>query len=336
MSGEPLQNRFQILSLDGGGLKGVFTAAFLAEWERTTGQRAWKSFDLIAGTSTGGIIALALGLGHAACDILEFYLENGRSIFPSEALELIGEARQAMGSRYSPGKLEQKLDDFFGDAELGDSRTRLLIPAYHADVGDIYIFKTAHDSRLRVDYLERMAVVARATGAAPTYFSPVALEPGLRLIDGGVWANNPVLLAVTEAIGVLQQPVQTVAALRVGTTWEARSSQDYPSDPGGAGFRQVGLFTDIMMRGQMLSASGGVGHLLGADRFVDINPVVPAGRYRLDRLADELAGLGRSEFRKWSSDLGEKGFLDYRGAAFEPFYRNEEDDCRGQRKTASS
>ena len=91
-----------------------------------------------------------------------------------------------------------------------------------------------------------------------------------------------------------------------------------------------------MMRGQMLSASGGVGHLLGADRFVDVNPVVPAGRYRLDRLANELAGLGRSEFRKWSSDLGDKGFLDYRGAEFEPCYRNVGDKCRGQRKTASS
>ena len=334
--GEDTQHRFQILSLDGGGLKGVFTAAFLSEWERTTGQHAWKSFDLIAGTSTGGIIALALGLGHAACDILDFYLENGRSIFPTEPLELLGEARQAKGSRYSPGKLEEKLDDFFGDATLGDSRTRMLIPAYHADVGDIYIFKTAHHPRLRVDYRERMAVVARATGAAPTYFPPVALEPGLRLIDGGVWANSPVLLAVTEAMGVLQRPARSVAALRVGTTWEARPSREYPTDPGGTGLRQVALFADIMMRGQMLSASGGVGHLLGEHRFVDVNPVVPPGRYRLDRLADDLAGLGRSEFRKWSSDLGEKEFLDNRAAGFEPCYRNEKDECRGQRKTASS
>ena len=336
MTGNCVQDRFQILSLDGGGLKGVFTAAFLAEWERTTGRRAWESFDLIAGTSTGGIIALALGLGHSARDILDFYLENGRSIFPTEPLELLGDARQAMGSRYRPGKLEEELSEYFGEAELGDSRTRLLIPAYHADVGDIYIFKTAHHPHLRVDYLERMAVVARATGAAPTYFPPLALEPGLRLIDGGVWANNPVLLGVTEAMGVLERPARSVAALRVGTTWEAKSSEDYPRDPGGTGLRQVALFTDIMMRGQMLSASGGVGHLLGSERFVDVNPVVPAGRYRLDHLAEELAGLGRSEFRKWSSDLGEKGFLDYRGAVFEPCYRNAKDEYRGQRKTAAS
>lgn len=334
--GDCVHDRFQVLSLDGGGLKGVFTAAFLGEWERTTGRRVWESFDLVAGTSTGGIIALALGLGHAAEHILDFYLDHGPSIFPAEPLELLGDVRQAMGSRYGPGKLEEKLDEYFGETKLGDSHTRLLIPAYNADAGDIYIFKTAHHPRLRVDYLERMAAVARATGAAPTYFPPFVLEPGLRLIDGGVWANNPVLLAVTEAMGVLKQPVQNVAALRVGTTWEVNSSHNYPKDPGGIGIGQIGLFTDIMMRGQMLSASGGVKHLLGSKRFVDVNPAVPAGRYRLDRLARELVGLGRSEFRKSSSELGEKGFLDHQGAVFEPYYRNLEDKYRGQSKAAAS
>ena len=314
----------------------MFTAAFLTEWERTTGRRIWESFDIIAGTSTGGIIALALGLGHRARDILKFYVENGQYIFPVEPFAMLGDFRQAVGSRYSPVALERKLGEYFGDAKLGDSRTRLLIPAYHADFGDIYIFKTAHHPRLRMDYRERMAVVARATGAAPTYLPPAIIEQGLRLIDGGVWANNPVLLAVTEAMGVLEQPPHNVAALRVGTTWEPRSSHDYPTDPGGVGLRQVGLFADIMMRGQMLSASGGVGHLLGEGRFIDVNPVVPVGRYRLDRSAEELLGLGRSEFRKMSSDLGDKGFLDYRGAPFDPFYSNAKDEGDGYKKAAAS
>ena len=133
----PAQCRFQLLSLDGGGLKGIFTAAFLAAWERVTGRPIYESFDLIAGTSTGGIIALALGLGHRAADVLQFYLDSGESIFPPELFRSIGDARQASGSRYNPESLEYKLADYFGDAKVGDSLTRLVIPAYHADRGDI-------------------------------------------------------------------------------------------------------------------------------------------------------------------------------------------------------
>lgn len=333
MSDAP-STRFQLLSLDGGGLKGIHTAAFLSEFERTTGRPIHESFDLIAGTSTGGIIALALGLGYRAADVLNFYLDHAERIFPPDRFDALGQARQALGSRYKPEALEQILADYFGDARLGDSRTRLVIPAYHADRGDIYIFKTSHHERLRMDYRERMATVARATGAAPTYFPPAALEEGLRLIDGGVWANNPVQLAVTEAMGYLQRKQNDVAALRVGTTWECRSSADYPNDPGGVGLHKVPFFTDIMMRGQMLSASGAVLHLLGADRFVDVNPTVPNGRYQLDRKSTDLVGLGQSEFRKAASDLGDKGFLDHRAAPFTPVHNNDKDNPRGPRQTA--
>ena len=332
---KPSQERFQVLSLDGGGLKGTFTAAYLAELELATGRHCYESFDLIAGTSTGGIIALALGLGYRADEILKFYLDHGEAIFPPERLEAVGLARQATGSRYNPEALEQTVAEFFGDATVGDSRTRLLIPAFHADRGDIYLFKTAHHERLRVDYREKMADVARATGAAPTYLPPKVLEDGLRLIDGGVWANNPVLLAVTEAMGYLGQPQDCVAALRIGTTWETRTSADYPKDPGGVGLDKVSFFADIMMRGQMLSASGGTMHLLGEQRFLDVNPTVPAKRYRLDRLSKELIGLARSEFRKSVSDLGDRGFLDHRANPFQPVYTREDPD-RGSAKTTAA
>lgn len=332
---EITQKRFQILALDGGGLKGIFTAAYLAEFERQTGRPIADSFDLIAGTSTGGIIALALGLRRPAQEVLAFYRDHGDVILPVEHLELVGEARQAIRSRYDPQALESCLSTFFGTATLGDSQARLLIPAYHADRGDIYLFKTAHHPRLRVDYKERMTDVARATGAAPTYLPPKALDDGLRLIDGGVWANNPVLLAVTEAMGYLERPQHQIAALRIGTTWEARSSTDYPTDPGGVGLRKVPFFTDLMMRGQMLSASGATLHLLGKERFVDVNPVVPPERYRLDRLSKDLIGLAKSEFRKNVSDLGDRSFLGHCAAPFHPVY-SDKDSNRGSRKTEAA
>jgi hypothetical protein len=309
--------RFQILSLDGGGLKGLFTACFLAEWEQQAGRPVSSSFDLIAGTSTGGIIALALGAGIPATQIVDFYLEHGPSIFPVEAFEGIGLARQAIGSRYRPEPLENVLDVYFGSRLLGESSTRLVIPAYHAEQG-IYIFKTAHHPRLLVDCNERMAVVARATGAAPTYLPPLELDTGLRLIDGGMWANNPVQIAVNEALGYLAVPQGRIAALRIGTTSEVLSATDYPRDPGGMGFKQVSLFVNLMMRGQSQGASGGVRHILGSERFIEVDPLVARNDYRLDRLSDALRGLARAEFRRTASELRERVFFTHVATPFTP------------------
>ncbi len=309
--------RFQVLSLDGGGLKGLFTACFLAEWEQRAGRPVSAAFDLIAGTSTGGIIALALGAGFPAARIVEFYRKHGPSIFPEEPLEAFGLARQAVGSRYRPEPLEYVLDEYFGSRLLGDSSTRLVIPAYHAEQG-IYIFKTAHHQRLLVDCNERMAVVARATAAAPTYLPPLELEPGLRLIDGGMWANNPVQIAVNEALGYLAVPQPRIAALRVGTTREVSSAKDYPRDPGGVGLKQVSLFVNLMMRGQSQAASGGVRHILGSERFIEVDPLVARNDYRLDRLSDALRGLARAEFRRTASELQERGFLSHVAPPFTP------------------
>lgn len=310
-----------MLSLDGGGLKGIFTAAFLAAWERTTGRPVVDNFDLIAGSSTGGIIALALGLGYRAQQIFELYRTNGEEIFPREVFPGVGAAKQAFGSRYSAKNLRRVLLTFFGNRHLGHSSKRLLIPAYHADRGEIYIFKTAHHPRLLNDYTETAVDVALGTAAAPTYVEPFFKEEGLRLIDGGMFANNPVLLAVTEAMGYLKRPQNTVAAVRLGTTWEPKGTKDYPADPGGLG--TLKLFVDLMMRGQMQSASGAVFHLLGRDRFCDINPVVPNGAHRLDRLSDELVGLGESQYRFHSAELYERGFLDHRASPFQPFHQLE-------------
>lgn len=312
---EPHNRRFQILSLDGGGLKGLFTACFLAEWEQHVGHRAVQSFDLVAGTSTGGIIALALGAGYSATQIVEFYVKYGPAIFPKEAFEAVGLMHQACGSRYDPAPLEDVLDKYFGSKLLGESTVRLLIPAYHAERG-IYIFKTAHHPRLLVDCKERMAVVARATSAAPTYLPPLEIEPGLRLLDGGTWANNPVQLAVNEALGYLDMPQDRVAAVRIGTTTEVLAAADYPRDPGGFGPNQVALFVNLMMRGQSQAASGGARHILGPQRLVEISPLVAKGEYRMDRLSEQLRGLAKSEFRLAVSDLSERGFIDHIAAPF--------------------
>ena len=154
--------RFSLLMV--ADLKGFSPLPFWLSGKKPRGRRVGDSFDLISGTSTGGIIALALGLGRTAQEILQFYLDHGEAIFPPETFEWIGQTRQATGSRYRPESLEKVLREYFGAATLGDSGNRLLIPAYHADKGDIYLFKTAHHPRLRMDYRELMSVVALSTG----------------------------------------------------------------------------------------------------------------------------------------------------------------------------
>ena len=238
------EGRFQLLSLDGGGLGGLFTARFPAEWEQHVGRPITSLFDPIAGTGTGGIIALAPGAGYSAPEVVEFHRDGGSAIFPAEALESVGPIRQAVGSRYKPEPLESVLEECFGDQLPGEGSTRLVIPAYHAERG-IYIFKTSRHCRLPVDRKERMAVVARATGAAPTHLPPLEPERGLRLIDGGVWANNPARTAINEEPGCLSAPKHEIAVVGVGTTTGVPSVTGHPRDPGGVGPRQVQWFVNL-------------------------------------------------------------------------------------------
>jgi uncharacterized protein len=124
--------RFRILSLDGGGIKGAFTAAVLAEWEKHTGRVIVDHFDLVAGTSTGGIIALGLGLGLTAGEILEFYKKQGPKIFPNMMAQqkLSLNMRHLWEPKYSAEPLRAALKVVFGEKRLKDSKCRLLIPAY--------------------------------------------------------------------------------------------------------------------------------------------------------------------------------------------------------------
>ena len=314
---EQKPNRFQILSLDGGGLKGIFTASFLAGWEETEGRSVSEYFDLIAGTSTGGIIGLALGLGYSAKDILRFYLDEAERIFPQSAL--IG-MKHYVATKYEADGLEKALATYFGDRRLGESKSRRIIPAYYPKAGGIYLFKTAHHPRLRNDYKERVVDVARATSAAPTYFKPFKGENGIELVDGGVWANNPVMLAITEALGYLEQPQSQIYALRISTTTETVSTKNLVQE--GGLVPMAGSVVEFMMRGQAESARNMAEHLLGRQRFHEVNVMTAPGDYILDRPSQELVGLGRNEWRKHSSDLADKGFLNHQAHPFTPCFTN--------------
>ena len=185
--------RFQILSLDGGGLRGIFSAAILARLEEDLDTSIVDHFDLIAGTSTGGVIALGLGLGMRPRQIVEFYTRLGPRVFRNPLG--LRSARQLLRAKYAPGPLRSALADVFGDRTFGQSTKRLVITSYNLGTDDVYLFRTAHHPRLVRDWRERAVDVAMATSAAPTYLPGFPLS-GTRLVDGGVWANNPAMVAV--------------------------------------------------------------------------------------------------------------------------------------------
>ncbi len=198
----PKERSFKILSLDGGGIKGIYTAELLHQCEEKLSDRKplVEYFDLIAGTSTGGIIALGLGLGFTTKDIVSFYRDDGRSIFPPSK-GVFKKITKYLKTKFEHSELEDALKRRFGTSLLGHSTVRLVIPAFMMPKTEIAVFKTDHHPDFRNDYKTPMWKVARSTSAAPTYLKGLEhKESGRIFIDGGVWANNPVMVALVDAM----------------------------------------------------------------------------------------------------------------------------------------
>jgi hypothetical protein len=215
---------FRILCLDGGGIRGAFTAAVLRYWEKATGLRVVDHFDLIAGTSTGGILAIGLALGMPASDMLEFYVKEGGAIFPiEEELQRLRHAfRHWFGAKFDQEVLRRKIASAYETAPvrtsvLDDALTRLVIPAYNTEADTLVVFRTPHGSGGANDRGRKAVEVALATAAAPTYFNPIKLG-NVRAVDGGVWANSPTTVALAEAVHELGIAPGRVEMLSIGTT----------------------------------------------------------------------------------------------------------------------
>jgi len=287
----------RILCIDGGGIKGIFPASFLATIEDAIEDKVANYFDLIAGTSTGGIIALGLGLGMSAQDILRFYEDEGPKIFGGN--RLTKSIRWLGVSKYSNHSLRAALESVFGDRRLGESANRLVVPSLNLENGEVYIYETAHHPRLERDYKEGAVDVALATAAAPTYFPTYRSSAGTPLVDGGAWANNPTGLAVVEAVGVLGWPSEALRVLSLGCTSE-------PLGIGRGRFAALGAsywatrIVDHFMTAQSFSSLGTAYVLTSHEAVLRIDPSVPPERFGLDTFkeAGSLKGLGSSEARK--------------------------------------
>ncbi len=312
---------FQILSLDGGGIKGLFSAAVLAHLEDDCGVRIRDHFDLITGTSTGGIIALGLGLGLSPREIVQFYCAHGPAIFRDPIR--VRRLTHWVHRKFPAAPLLSALHERFGDATLAKSTKRLVIPSYNMGEDDVYLFKTPHHRRLKRDFKVPMWKVAMATSAAPTYFPAFRQLDHLRLVDGGVWANNPVMVGIVEAVSMLDVQLGAIRVLSLGTS--------YPVTERAGRLDRGGLLpwaksaVDVVMRGQSLGAHKQALHLLGKDhsgrdKVARLDPRVPDGLFKLDCLQEQdLMGKAAHESRILTPTFDEQ-FRPHIAPAYEPLY----------------
>lgn len=200
------KKKFKILSIDGGGIKGLYSAQVLAKFESEFHVVLSDCFDMICGTSTGGIIALAASLKIPMDEVVGFYQENGPLIFNEKfksrkfckriARHYLRFKQAVRGGKYNSKQLEVALSNVFGTRKIGESNNFLCIPAYSTLSARPRVFKKDY-GRLTEDDKKSYVEVALATAAAPTYLPVVEIDDD-QLIDGGVWANNPSLVGLFE------------------------------------------------------------------------------------------------------------------------------------------
>ena len=214
----------KVLTLDGGGIRGILPCAILSEIEHRLGKPISSLFDVIAGTSTGGIIACGLNVPHpdqpgrpkfSAADFGALYEKQGARIFKKQGGLLSG-MNKLFEESFTQEGLEELLKAYFGDTELRQTTTELLITSYDIErrMPFYFLSRLAKTNPDKENFLLRD--IARSTSAAPTYFEPNSLAwsggDNLALVDGGVFANNPSMLAYTEAVELLRSRKQQAAA----------------------------------------------------------------------------------------------------------------------------
>ena len=291
---------FRILALDGGGVKGAFTASALATIESALGLSVVDHFDLIAGTSTGGIISLALGMGASTQDMVNFYRDRGPVVFPMLRFykRWYRHALHIFTNKHSHQKLREELDRaYFPDGNrktLNDSLCRLVVPAYDAVSGVCHVFRTPHNPLLTGDASADAVDVALATAAAPTYFSPAVVRNKISealFFDGGVWANCPAMAAIVEAVCYLHVPLDRIDVLSIGTTDEPFTVKKMTW--GGWAVWNKTLIS-LLTNAQVDSSVRHAQLLVGEPRFLRLNTLTAPGEYTLDgaQQINNLISLG--------------------------------------------
>lgn len=340
----PSSPAFKILALDGGGILGAFTASFLADIERRLDCKVGDYFDLVAGTSTGGIIAAAVAAGEPASKIVGFYKDRGPRIFrrqsfgwpgdmaawiPNRLLGIFGlDLQSIVKPSYGSQELAGALAEVFGDRTINDiNRCRLLLTAVDLVQGKTVVFKTPHLENMIRDRHYRLADAVLATTAAPTFFMPGQIAGKGAYADGGLWANNPSMVALTEAIRISEtcrRPadpkfrLSSIYCLSVGTGKGQYFHK--PKRPPGVGWWLAGKkIITVMMTSQAQGVDFQTRHILG-NRYHRVDYDVPDPSWTLDNVQriDDLIDFGEKKAAEALPSL-RSTFFSTRAVPYIPF-----------------
>jgi hypothetical protein len=294
----------------------------LAKLEASLGRPVTDFFDLITGTSTGGIIAIALGLGVSAERIRDLYEYGGKRIFTRRPPKVLSRWKRGcisiiqrkvkfsdahldwfLQSRYTSEELRSLLQEVYGDRTLGDAKcSRLVIPAIDLIKGSTVTFKTPHQPDFIRDRHLRAVDVALATGAAPTFF-PAASFNRTKYCDGGLWANNPSVVGYAEAIKIHEVcragntpfDQSDIRLLSIGT-----GSPQYFFEPADGNDGIAGWGPQLFEIGSGAQSQGAhfkAQHLVGPERYKRINFLMPNPPWELDAVdkLQQLIHLGEEQ-----------------------------------------
>ena len=290
---------FRILALDGGGTRGIYTAQLLAKIEQAFGTRIRTCFDLIAGTSTGAIIAGAAVSDIPMPEIVELFETETPYIFRRRWYRI-----PLFLSKYPDQKLAQIIAKHLPATSLSEIETPLMITSSEIAKSEVHIFRSNYSSRDSVrasadkDVNLRDAILASC--AAPTFFAPKSVDD-LLLADGGLWANNPSTVAFTEALSVFGKEAREIRMLSVGTghsvnMYHNRRGWGFITGWGGA------KLTSYVMTLQS-QASASTAKLLLKENYLRINPEIDF--WELDTLTqlNNLKFLADRDFERYAAEI---------------------------------
>ncbi len=263
MSAEAAARRpFRILSLAGGGYLGLYTAGVLAGLEDRAGEPLARRFDLIAGTSVGGLLALALAFEVPVATIVALFRERGPEIFSARGLptsrvgRLLDLTRSVLGPKYSGEALRAALNAIFDGRRLADALHPVVIPAVNVSLSQTKVFKTPHAEASTGDERVPVVDVALATSAAPAYFPSVRIGKHL-YADGGIFAVAPDQVALHEAEHFLGISPDEVEMVSIGTATAGYHPADgIEADDGAVGWLSDGrlILTTVSVQQQHVEA----------------------------------------------------------------------------------
>jgi patatin-like phospholipase/acyl hydrolase len=296
-----MSNFVKVLSIDGGGIRGILPASVLVEIEKATGKPTSELFDLIAGTSTGGILTLGLTKPdqngkpqYTAQDLLELYTTRGKDIFHrSEAYKVLS-LDGLTKPKYPADGITSTLEEYFDTAELKDALKPVLVCSYDIKNRQPHFFRQTHAAKDPAHNFYTKHV-ARATSAAPTYFPAAQIttvDGGTTydLVDGGVYINNPAVSALTEAMATHGGDECDYLVISLGTgSYTSPLNYDHAVEWGAIGWALNIL--DLVFDGVSEVVSSQLREILkhpdGIKRFYRFEIDIPASEEKMDDVSPQ-------------------------------------------------